>query len=772
MFIRFADTLLRHARAFLMMFACLIGVSIACLHLTSTEENALETARDIVLRRPGSGQVVLVQIDAKSIERIHAWPWPRQVHARLVNMLQAAGAKRVVFDIDFTSPATDPRQDKSFAAAIARFEGKVILPGSFEPASSGSDEMISSLPTTALAAHAQIGNIYVEFEHGIVRKFNYSELLAGRIAPSLASYLADRKDLPRAGSFAIDWSIDPNSIPSVSYSDVLDGKVDPSFFRGRMVIVGATANTMGDHYSVPVFNTIPGVYVDIIASETLRRGIPTPIGQTPLLIFALAIVGLACMSRRGLIRMSGLVICAAAIFVVPLALRWSTPIVIESVAALATVLAAIVAQGWLWITGAIVRRITLASGSQLPNMLAMSIQPQPHGLSVAVRLRNHVETTALLGHAAQAELLRRVHERLELATEGAHVYQVDERSFAWRTSSDIERTADVIEGLYAVFAAGIPIGTSRKQTIDTTISVGLCDDPAIALGESVANAMLAADQAVEQGVRWARFVSRDEEDDWRLTLLGEVDRAIDNADLWVAYQPKIELRTGAVTGAEALVRWTHPERGFIAPDRFIPIVEENGRIDRLTFYVLEHAIRDFATLPELKIAVNLSMRLLGRTQLVGPIKEILDRYGMAPSRLTLEITESASMTGPDGLAELERLRALGIAISIDDYGTGQSTLSYLQKLPATELKIDRSFVQLILASRSDWTVVDSTIKLAHALGLSVVAEGVETQEIMDALTKMECDEQQGYFTGRPMPFAKFTQHLSRSKVAQKGSRAA
>ena len=632
--------------------------------------------------------------------------------------------------------------------------------------------MISSLPTTALAAHAQIGNIYVELEHGIVRKFNYSELLAGRIAPSLASYLADRKDLPRAGSFPIDWSIDPNSIPSVSYSDVLDGKVDPSFFRGRMVIVGATANTMGDHYSVPVFNTIPGVYVDIIASETLRRGIPTPIGQTPLLIFALAIVGLACMSRRGLIRMSGLVICAAAIFVVPLALRWSTPIVIESVAALATVLAGIVAQGWLWITGSIVRRITLASGSQLPNMLAMSIQPQPHGLSVAVRLRNHVETTALLGHAAQAELLRRVHERLELATEGAHVYQVDERSFAWRTSSDIERTADVIEGLYAVFAAGIPIGTSRKQTIDTTISVGLCDDPAIALGESVANAMLAADQAVEQGVRWARFVSRDEEDDWRLTLLGEVDRAIDNEDLWVAYQPKIELRTGAVTGAEALVRWTHPERGFIAPDRFIPIVEENGRIDRLTFYVLEHAIRDFATLPELKIAVNLSMRLLGRTQLVGPIKEILDRYGMAPSRLTLEITESASMTGPDGLAELERLRALGIAISIDDYGTGQSTLSYLQKLPATELKIDRSFVQLILASRSDWTVVDSTIKLAHALGLSVVAEGVETQEIMDALTKMECDEQQGYFTGRPMPFAKFIQHLSRSKVAQKGSRAA
>jgi EAL domain-containing protein (putative c-di-GMP-specific phosphodiesterase class I) len=105
------------------------------------------------------------------------------------------------------------------------------------------------------------------------------------------------------------------------------------------------------------------------------------------------------------------------------------------------------------------------------------------------------------------------------------------------------------------------------------------------------------------------------------------------------------------------------------------------------------------------------------------------------------------------------LRALGIAISIDDYGTGQSTLSYLQKLPATELKIDRSFVQLILASRSDWTVVDSTIKLAHALGLSVVAEGVESQDIMDALTSMECDEQQGYFTGRPMPFAQFCKRL-------------
>jgi len=772
MFIRFADMLLRHARAFLLIVACLTAVVVAGLHATKSQESALEALRATVLRRPASGQTVLVEMDAKSINYFKSWPWPRGIHGRVVDILHAAGARRIAFDVDFTSAAADARQDQLFARALARAQHSVILPGSLELVSAGSTEMLSSLPGARLAEGSKLANIFVQFNDGIVRQSNYGKMIEGRYAPSLAAYLADSAPLPRSGDFTIDWSIDPGTVPSVSYADVFAGRIDPTFFRNRNVVIGATASTMGDRFAVPIYKNIPGVYIHLIASETLRRGIPRPVGQLPMLGLALAIVAGACLSRRGIFRMAMFAAGGVAVLAIPLLLRWFTPIIIESTAALATVFAAMLAQCWLWTTGAVVRRITLASGSHLPNLLAMTIQPQPRGLSVAVRLRNHIETTALLGHAAQAELLRRVHERLQLATEGAFVYQIDERSFAWRTAADIERTADVIEGLYAVFAAGIPIGQGRKQTIDTTISVGLCDDESIDLEESVANAMLAADQAAEQGVRWARYVSREEEDDWRLTLLGEVDRAIENQHLWVAYQPKIDLRTGRITGAEALVRWTHPERGFIAPDRFIPIVEENGRIDRLTFYVLEQSVRDFAGLGDLKIAVNLSMRLLGRTPLVAPIKEILDRYGMKPHRLTLEITESAAVTGADGLAELEALRALGIAISIDDYGTGQSTLSYLQKLPATELKIDRSFVQLILASRSDWTVVDSTIKLAHALGLSVVAEGVESQEIMDALRSMECDEQQGYFTGRPVPIAKFLKRIATDDTGTTVERAA
>lgn len=213
-------------------------------------------------------------------------------------------------------------------------------------------------------------------------------------------------------------------------------------------------------------------------------------------------------------------------------------------------------------------------------------------------------------------------------------------------------------------------------------------------------------------------------------------------------------------GAEALARWSHPERGDIRPDLFIPIVEENGRIEKLTLHVLHNAIRDFSGLDEnLSVAVNISMRMIGRNRLVEPIRAMLERYHMGAQRLTLEITESAAPAGEAGIQELNRLRELGVSISIDDYGTGQSTLSYLKTLPATELKIDRSFVQLIRSSKSDATVVDSTIKLAHALGLRVVAEGVDSEETLALLRAMDCDIIQGFHIGEPTPLPAFLARL-------------
>jgi EAL domain-containing protein (putative c-di-GMP-specific phosphodiesterase class I) len=159
------------------------------------------------------------------------------------------------------------------------------------------------------------------------------------------------------------------------------------------------------------------------------------------------------------------------------------------------------------------------------------------------------------------------------------------------------------------------------------------------------------------------------------------------------------------------------------------------------------------------VAVNLSVRMLGKNRLEAPLRVLLETYEMPAGKLTLEITESASMADDQGIAELEALRAMGIKISIDDYGTGQSTLSYLKRLPASELKIDQSFVRQVLTSRSDAVLINSTIKLAHELDMLVVAEGVEDQQVLQALARMECDIIQGYYIGRPVNFEEFVAKL-------------
>lgn len=431
----------------------------------------------------------------------------------------------------------------------------------------------------------------------------------------------------------------------------------------------------------------------------------------------------------------------------------TTALVVGLAPAIAVYLTAAVLAGAASAAAAITSRLTKDPATLLPNLTAMTLASPRGASTVAVRVRNYLATAAVLGPQSQAELLRRICDRLSLAAAGMPVFQVDEHSFAYRTTLSLEETVATIEGLNALFAGGIVVG---DRTIDVTIAVGVCADGSLDINTAVAAALLAADRAAQRGLSWGRYEPEDDEEKWRISILADLDRAIQGGDVWVAYQPQCDLRTGDILGAEALVRWSHPDHGEMRPELFIPILEEHEQIDKLTMHVLRTAILDFAPLDEsLSISVNISMRMIGRRRLAGPIRTMLHELGLTPSRLTLEITESAPISDPLHLDELRELREIGIRISIDDFGTGQSTLTYLKKLPATELKIDRSFVQLIVSSRSDATMVDSTIKLAHALGLMVVAEGVETREVYDKLVAMECDAAQGYYLSRPMTYDDF-----------------
>jgi EAL domain-containing protein (putative c-di-GMP-specific phosphodiesterase class I) len=438
-----------------------------------------------------------------------------------------------------------------------------------------------------------------------------------------------------------------------------------------------------------------------------------------------------------------------------IAIEHFSAIRIEAGAATIAMGAALIAQALLTLGQAMLDKITKSAEAGLPNFAAMELQEREPGVTIVVCLRNYVETTALLGFAAQGKLLNKIRDRLILAAGHNHIYQIDNHSFAWRSTEEVAEVVGSLEGLEALFAPGIQV---EQITVDITLNAGFCDDVTLLVQDALPKAVMAATNAITRGVLWERYETDEDEMFWKLSILNEFEQALKQGDVWVAYQAKLDLHTNAISGAEALIRWIHPDRGFIRPDRFVRAIEDAGRIEKLTLYVLERAIADFAPL-NLSIAVNLSMRMLGNNRLEAPLRRLLDIYKMPAERLTLEITESASMADDNGIAELEALRRLGIRISIDDYGTGQSTLSYLKRLPASELKIDQSFVRQVLTSRSDAVLINSTIKLAHELDMRVVAEGVEDQQVLDALAGMECDIIQGYHIGRPVAFAEFVKRF-------------
>jgi diguanylate cyclase (GGDEF)-like protein len=239
-----------------------------------------------------------------------------------------------------------------------------------------------------------------------------------------------------------------------------------------------------------------------------------------------------------------------------------------------------------------------------------------------------------------------------------------------------------------------------------------------------------------------------------LQLIAELRHAVDTDELVLFYQPKVSLRDGRIEAVEALIRWQHPRLGLLSPDRFIPLAEQTGLIDRVTEWVIDRAVTDLGSWEgELSMSVNVSARNLGDVGLVSHVTEALASASVSPDRLYVEITETALVADPERAAlVLARLHEVGVRISIDDFGIGQTSLSYLSALPIDEIKIDQSFVADLTSNPGHRAIVQSIVDLGHNLGFPVVAEGVETDEIASALAGTTCDVAQGYLYARPMPF--------------------
>jgi diguanylate cyclase (GGDEF)-like protein len=360
----------------------------------------------------------------------------------------------------------------------------------------------------------------------------------------------------------------------------------------------------------------------------------------------------------------------------------------------------------------------------------------------------HHSGDILLQHVAQ-RLLATVRESDTVARLGGDEFAVllpttDERGAAMTA----KRILDALESPFTVEGQSFHVGAS----------IGIAMYPQH--GGDAATLMRRADVAMyaakRSGAGFTTYTAdRDEMTSIRLLLTSELRQAIENDHMVLHYQPKVSLQNGRTENVEALIRWQHPERGLTSPDGFIPLAEETGLMKPLTIWVLNEALRQHREWREagifLRVAVNFSARVLHDHELIDIVENALKTWDVEPSSLEVEITESAIMVDPERAREtLAALHTRGIFTSIDDFGTGHSSLAYLARLPFDEIKVDKSFVLDMATNRDDRMIVQSVIALGHNFDLQVVAEGVDNQRTLDMLGKMGCDMAQGYYLSRPV----------------------
>ena len=415
----------------------------------------------------------------------------------------------------------------------------------------------------------------------------------------------------------------------------------------------------------------------------------------------------------------------------------------------------------------------------LPNRLWLEQQAAAGGGYVALLGVDRFEIVRnAIGYDAMAEMMTALAARLTGLAEGAAVARIGAGALGLLVAAESEDAAvKLAEGL--CLAAETPLRISGA-TVDVSLSAGVspCAAPPSGVVSAVDRAAIALDQARAGRLRAAALDAEAYGDPGgNLSLVSDLLGGLKTGEVWLAYQPKYDLRAGAITAVEALMRWRHPERGFVSPDLFIGMAEETGQIRAVTEWCLGQVIADQRALAEaghvMPVSINISGRLLSDESFAD---FALEAVAQARADLCFEITETAVIENAGmALGVIDRFAAAGVAVSIDDYGSGLSSLAYLKQIRADEVKIDKSFVLTLDTSAKDALLVKSTIDLAHSLGLKVTAEGVETATTLALLQGMGCDLAQGYFIARPLALGDLLARLSEpalpvsDKPASKGA---
>ncbi|MHA6317894.1 EAL domain-containing protein [Altererythrobacter sp. CAU 1778] len=712
--------------------------------------------------QPVSGEIVF--IETRSDFAAASRPQDRMQLAETMTALKAAGADHVYLDFVFESPSM-AAADAKLGQAVADLGEDVSLTTRMRNMPGRQPKLVRSRPQIRGKADELFSDNFVDFS-GISWFMEPRRSWQGEVFDSLAVRMAGDAEQPEA-SFPIAYNFDVSSIPSVKLS-AIDWERDSNSpdqiaqFAGKQVLIGPEWSSESAA-AAPGQILLPRSFTSIYAAETLKRGQgPWVPAEALLALYLLAILStIWWLKNRKVRKIAYIAIGLSPIVLIP---------VFSELRILPLLAPSLVFLALYSVQRHVARRklqqkmhdevIGLPTFAAMKAALAKS--PNPGATAVVMaKIHRFDEVTTTLGAGAIGEYVQQIASRFRIADQELVVYSNGGKYLGWLApAADPAMLESHLRGLRAIFAHPLLV---RGSAVDVGITFA-CDNT----GErDAARKMAGASSTLErtteahEPVLFAEVAS---EGDmwWSISLQAKIDEALANGHIFPVFQPQIDLATGKVMGAEALVRWNDPERGSVSPSYFVEQCEHAGRMDHLTQHVLERSLEAAKLFvrhnSEFTMSVNISATLLRDFRLTDMVERALAESGYDPRKLVLEITETSRIADYEvARSVMERLRLIGVRLSIDDFGVGAASLETLLRLPFDELKIDRAFTAQITRSAKAKAIAQMLITFGIDTGITIVAEGAENEEILAVLRDSGCHMVQGYGISHPLDEKKFSQ---------------
>lgn len=747
--------LIKRKRIKVAVIAGLIGLVSAAIELPLPLEGTYRSLRAQVRATTPPQDIVLVAIDDATLNKLGQARPTRFQDSVLVENLFAAGVERIVWDRAHADPET-PEADAKFAETLARHRGKVWLGGA-PGDKNGFRDIAPILPAPMFRENANVANMMgFALPYSLSVRFRTAIDFEGRQMPGISAVLAGYEGKPTW--YYPDYAFQPDGVPVTSYHDIISGKFNRDDLAGKRVLVGWTNYETSDVFQFPGEGSVPGPYFHIIGAHTLKRGLPVDLGNYPALL--LLLIALIWQSRSSARSNRGLWPAAGVLVFAPFAL--------DGLGVNVDVLSALLG---LAVGGIGFRRIAKKYYNTEVDAFTTSAMPLDKISTdkdvYALKISNLAELSEDWNDTQMGEFVANLIGFIKGPGDAQEV-AFDKDVLIWlaprMVTNTLEKHAD---GLAMMLKMAI---SHNSHVAGGTPALGIDTHYELPVRQRIKKAVQAADEAAGKGLRY--IVNDDafiEARQHRLELLRLLEKGLRDRSIGVGYQPKVDLRTGLVVGAEALIRWQPEGEDFVNPQELVLTAEANDMINDLTLIVMDVALKDAREAlkadPDFKLAINMSAKSLSDTDFLFDMMTLLGQHRFPGKNLTLELTETAKLDDARIAGQIKALQQRNISLSVDDFGTGHSNLEYLEKLPSNELKIDKRFVQGMTSSEESKAIVRATIEIAHSLGKVVVAEGVETEEIAADLREMHCDHGQGYLFAKAMPMRQLVEMIQKKRAA-------